>query len=80
MIKEIDEELVLMSGLGQGLVELGIEIGRERGIKEVELQNTLDHLKNVMQNLKCSLDYAFKVLDILEEEQQQYVELLNKKQ
>lgn len=69
-----------MCTLGEGIyldgVEDGIQKGIKKGIEKGETGKAISNIKSLMQNLNCSIDYAFKLLDITDiEEQNKYKKL-----
>jgi predicted transposase YdaD len=71
-----------MCNLSKGVRDEGIEIGLERGLelgRAEGRENTLISIKNLMKNLKLSLEQAMNTLEIPEADRLYYANAINGK-
>jgi hypothetical protein len=75
MTIELEEEVMNMCNLSQGIKDEGIEIGLERGREE----NTIVSVENLMETLKLSMQQAMDALKIPEAKRAYYANAINSK-
>jgi predicted transposase YdaD len=67
-----------MCNLSEGVKQIGREEGIEIGL-EIGRENTIVSIKNLMKNLKLSLEQAMYALDIPEADKAYYANAINGK-
>jgi predicted transposase YdaD len=66
-----------MCNLSEGVRDEGIAIGLERGREEGREENTIASIKNLMKNLKLSLEQAMNTLEIPDADRLDYANAIN---
>jgi predicted transposase/invertase (TIGR01784 family) len=83
MTVELEEEVINMCNLSEGVKEIGreegIEIGMELGREEGREENTIASIKKLMKNLKLSLEQAMNTLEIPDADRLYYANALKGK-
>ena len=82
MTRELNQEVIRMCNLSDGVeqkgIEKGIKQGIQQGLKQGQDSALLDSIQNLMKNLKFSAIQAMDVLDIPEEKRHEYSIILEK--
>ena len=91
MTEELDEEVVGMCNLSQGIeekaicvglqkgIQQGRQIGIQQGIQQGTQQALLNSLRNLMETMHIAADKAMEVLKIPNEDREKYIKLLENK-
>jgi predicted transposase YdaD len=91
MTVDLEEEIVNMCNLSEGVRDEGIEIGLERGraegreegraegLAEGDEKRIIISIENLMKNLKLSFDQAMNALGIPETDRAYYANAINEK-
>jgi predicted transposase YdaD len=75
----LEEEVLNMCNLSQGVKNKGIQIGRAEGRTEGIKEGTLASIKNLMETMKLSIQQAMDALKIPEADRAYYVNAINGK-
>jgi predicted transposase YdaD len=79
MTIDLEEEVMNMCNLSQGIKEEGIEIGLERGLERGHEERTIISIENLMRTVNFSLEQAMYALDIPEADRAYYANVINGK-
>ncbi|MCM1296699.1 MAG: hypothetical protein NC311_14270 [Muribaculaceae bacterium] len=78
MTEQMEQEVLNVCNLSQGVWERGMEKGREEGRAEGAFQNMLASIQNLMNNVGWSVEQAMSALNIPEAERPKYRKLLQR--
>ncbi len=83
MTCNLEKEVMEVSNLGQGVftqgLEKGLAQGLEKGLAQGRIEERLEMLQKVMKKLNFNIDQALQFVDIPQDQQEMYRELLKDK-
>lgn len=63
-VEEIEREVTKMCNLGEMIVSESIEKGLKQGIEQGQKKKNIEHVRNLMNELPCSMQRAMDILKL----------------